>query len=290
MTQDQASIHPYQGRKVVLATKHQKEQVLGPPLQSAVGLMLCVPKNLDTDVLGTFTGEVERIGTPRETALKKARWGMAVTGLPLGLASEGSFGPDPQLLFAPTCHELLAFVDDERGIEVIEQIIDLETNYANQSVHHPSELQDFLVRVKFPSHGLIVRPNSGFQPGFLFKGITDTETLHQAVTACASSSEDGLAYVQTDMRAHMNPMRRQVLAKVATKLGQRLATLCPRCSTPGWGLVDLIRGLPCEWCGGETLLTHLEVYGCPGCGYKENQPRHDGLHFASAAHCPRCNP
>ena len=290
MTGHQMMTHPYQGRQVVLATKHQKEQVLGPPLQSAVGLSLCLPDNLDTDLLGTFTGEVERVGSPRETAIQKARWGMAVMDMSLGLASEGSFGPDPQILFVPTSHELLAFVDDERGITVIEQIIDPETNYDHVAAHDLTTLEKFLTRVQFPSHGLIVRPNSGLQPGLLFKGITDTASLQDAVKTCSSSSEDGLAHVETDMRAHMNPTRRKVLKKVAQMLGQRLATLCPQCSTPGWGRVDLIKGLPCEWCGEKTLLTHTEVYGCVHCDYQENHPRHDGIRYASPAYCPSCNP
>ena len=290
MTPHETKAHPYHGRTVTLATKHQKEQVLGPPLQAAVGLVMYVPKNLDTDRLGTFTGEIERIGSPRETALKKARWGMAVTGGPLGLASEGSFGPDPVLGFVPTSHELLAFVDDDLGIEVIEQLIDRDTNYAHQSANSLDDLQAFLVQAKFPSHGLIVRPNSGFQPDLLFKGITDAEMLRHAVNTCAGASEDGLAHVETDMRAHMNPTRRKVLDNVAKLLGRRLATLCPRCSTPGWGRVELIQGLPCEWCGQATFLIRTEVYGCPGCDYREHHPRRDGLLAAAAVNCPYCNP
>ena len=282
--------HPYSGRTITLATKHQKEQVLAPPLREAVGLIISVPKNLDTDLLGTFTGEIMRIGSPRETALKKARWGMAVTGRRLGLASEGSFGPDPQILFVPTSHELLAFVDDDRGIEVVEQVIDSETNYGHESGNSLEDLEKFLVKAQFPSHGLIVRPNTGIQPDLLFKGITDLGRLRYAVTACAASSEDGLAHVETDMRAHMNPTRRKVLEKVATKLGQRLQILCPHCSTPGWGLVDLVKGLPCEECGGETLLVATEVYGCPACDYREDRPRTDGLLVAPPDYCPYCNP
>ena len=44
----------------------------------------------DTDVLGTFTGDVPRPGSPFETAVAKARIGMGLTGCSLGLASEGT--------------------------------------------------------------------------------------------------------------------------------------------------------------------------------------------------------
>jgi hypothetical protein len=251
---------------------------------------MCVPDDLDTDRLGTFSGEIARQGIPREVALHKARLGMNATGLTLGLASEGSFGPHPQLLLAPADHELLAFVDEERGIEVVEQILSSKTNYDHAVARTFKDLMKFVLRAQFPSHGLIVRPNSGGPSGFLFKGITSRNSLKKALQQCASASQDGLAHVETDMRAHMNPTRRQVLHEVAMQLGRRLAILCPECRTPGWGLVDLIRGLPCEWCGGETDLVRTEIHGCPRCEYRESYSRSDGLRVASAGNCSGCNP
>ncbi len=282
--------HPYQGRKAVLATKHQKEREIRQPLRDAVGLQICVPHDLDTDLLGTFSGEVERHGSPREVALRKARLGMNGNGLTLGLASEGSFGPHPHLPFIPVDHELLAFVDDELGIEVVEQTLSVNTNFAHDAARAFEDLKVFLARAHFPSHGLIVRPNSGPQPGLLFKGITKVQALKEALERCASASADGLAHVETDMRAHMNPTRRQVLREVAVRLGRRLASLCPECRTPGWGVVDVVRGLPCEWCGRETQLVRAEIQGCPRCDHRESCPRSDGLRIASPGECSYCNP
>ena len=45
---------------------------------------------VDTDVFGTFAGEVERVGTPLETAVEKAQLGIKTTGNPFAIASEGS--------------------------------------------------------------------------------------------------------------------------------------------------------------------------------------------------------
>ncbi len=282
--------YPYRGRKAALATKHQKERVLGPVLYNGVGLEIYVPSDLDTDALGTFTGEVDRTGTPREVAVRKARWGMSVTGLPFGLASEGSFGPDPQLVFVPVDHELLVFIDDERGIELVEQIVSSHTNFSHIAIKTFEQLGDFLVHAHFPSHGLIVRPNSGLVPGFLFKGITSSDILQEAVERCASVSEDGLAHVETDMRAHMNPTRQRVLYEVAMGLSRRLTAACPQCGTPGWGVVDALKGLPCEWCGGETEWVMTEIYGCLLCDHREEYPRSDGMRTAPPAQCPWCNP
>lgn len=290
MNERQRGDHPYQGREAALATKHLKERVFGEPLRKAIGLSLHVPSGLDTDLLGTFSGEVERHGTPREVVLRKARLGMNAAGMTLGLASEGSFGPDPRLLFIPADHELLAFIDDDMGIEIVEQILSRKTNYAQDAARTFEDLKEFLTRACFPSHGLIVRPNTGLQPGLLFKGITKVETLKEALERCAHASQDGLAHVETDMRAHMNPTRQQVLREVAVQLGRRLAALCPECQTPGWGLVDVVRGLPCEWCGAKTELICMEIHGCPHCEYRENVPRSDGLSVASAGDCSWCNP
>lgn len=290
MSGGQNTPHPYRGRIAALATKHQKERVLEPPLQAAVGLKLCVPEDVDTDLLGTFSGEIERVGTPLEVVLRKARLGMDAVGLTLGIASEGSFGPDPLVPFVPVDHELLAFVDDDLGIEIVEQVLSPRTNFAYATGRTIDDLQNFLAQARFPSHGLIVRPNSGLEPGLLFKGIMTFDALEEAVERCASVSEDGLAHVETDMRAHVNPTRQQVLRKVAVQLGQRLATLCPECRTPGWGLVDVVRGLPCEWCGGETDLVRAEIHGCPRCTYRQTYPRRDGLRLAAPDNCPWCNP
>lgn len=284
------SIHPYRGREAVLSTKHGKERACAPPLAASVGLKLRVPDGLDTDTLGTFTGEVPRIGTALEVALRKARLGMARAGLPLGLANEGSFGPHPQLMFVPGDHEILLFVDDEMGIQVVEETLSAATNFAHKETATVEDLGDFLKQARFPSHGLIVRPNSGLQPGLLFKGITTPPLLAEAVERCAKASEDKLAHVETDMRAHVNPMRQSVLRDLADRLAQRLAARCSQCGAPGWGVVDVVRGLPCEGCGQETDWVREEIYGCPRCELRHNRPRSDGRRHANARDCPLCNP
>lgn len=283
---------PYRGRTAVLATKHQKEAVIGPPLSTTLGLSLYVPPNLDTDALGTFTGEIPREGPPRAVAVRKARMGMEAAHMSLGLANEGSFGPFPSWPMVPGDHEILVFVDDERGIEVVEQWLSPETNFSSVAVHpeDADELAGFLSRAKFPGHGLIVRPHSGLQEGYLWKGIVDPVVLNEAVARAAAASQDGMAHVETDMRSHMNPSRQQVLTVLARRLGERLSATCPACGTPGWGLIDVVRGLPCESCGAATPLVKAEVCGCARCSHQESKPPAHGLAAASAADCEWCNP
>jgi len=260
------------------------------PLRVAVGLSVMVPTEINTDLLGTFTGDVKRPGTPREVVIRKARLGMSASGLPLGLASEGSFGPHPLLPFTACDHELLAFVDDEIGFTVVEGILTEVTNFGQCSARTGDDLADFLQRAQFPSHALIVRPNDGLKPGMLFKGIAEHAVLVDAVRRCAAASADGLAHVETDMRAHLNPTRQKAIRKVAFRLARRLACPCPVCRTPGWGRSGVERGLPCGNCGTPTEWIKHEIFGCARCDHQILKVRADGLQFVEPSLCPACNP
>lgn len=281
-------IHPYQGQTVALATKHGKERAIAPALRASPGLQVQLA-GIDTDTLGTFTGEIERSGTPRETVLAKARLGVEQTGIPRGLASEGSFGPHPAAFLITAGHELLAFIDLDLGIEVIEQRLCLHTNCTQRTARDAVELHDFLTRARFPSHALIVRPNAGAsQP--LTKGLITYAELDGAIRRAARASTDGLALVETDMRAHCNPTRHRQIALLTRQLARRLTSRCPACHSPGWGVSDVVRGLACAWCDQPTQLVAREVHGCVACAHRERRPRADGLRKADPGQCDYCNP
>jgi hypothetical protein len=280
----------YRGRAATLATKHGKERAVAAPLRAGLGLEVVVPEGLDTDRLGTFTGEIERVGRPEEVALRKARMGMERTGSPLGLASEGSFGPYPHAPFVAGDHELLVFVDDELGIEVSEQALTFETNFGHRQVSSLEELGDFPQRARFPSHALVVRPAGSLVPADVRKGITSEAGLREAFAAAQERSESGVVHVETDMRAHVNPTRMRAIRSVAVKLARRLRERCPECAAPGWGVVAVEKGLPCSRCGSPTDFVRQEVFGCPRCDRRRPLPRRDGLAAANPQHCPLCNP
>lgn len=279
----------YARRTIVMTTKHGKEGLVSLPLRIGLGTHLTVAERIDTDLLGTFTGEVPREGTPREVAIRKARLGMAI-GLPLGLASEGSFGPDPVVPFVTVHHELLAFVDDERGIELCEQVATTETNFEHVAVAGVTELDRFLQRVGFPAHALIVRPLRAPVRRPMWKGLQTPAQLEEAIQAAARWSDDGLARVETDMRAHLNPTRARVIRRLAFRLALRLRRHCPGCDAPGWGRVDVEPGLPCRWCDMPTELTLHDVYACAVCDHEERQRRPDAPVVADPGQCSRCNP
>ena len=104
------------------------------------------------------------------------------------------------------------------------------------------------------------------------------------------TSEDGMIWVETDMRAHVNPTRMDVIAELARQLCGRLAAECPNCNAPGWGIVRVEKGLQCEYCNLPTMLISHEIYGCVLCEHIERAPRSDGLKTASQTYCSWCNP
>ncbi len=92
------------------------------------------------------------------------------------------------------------------------------------------------------------------------------------------------------MRADMNPTRMKLIGELAQKLANRIATACPKCDSPGFGLIHTEMGLPCSSCEMPTELTLNEVWGCVCCNHTEKRGRKDGLKQASPADCPFCNP
>lgn len=279
---------PYAGRLAALSTMHQKERAIAPVMRQTCSMVLTVPTGLDTDALGTFSGEIPRAGSMLEAATAKARLAMEATGLPVGLASEGSYGPHPDLPWVPAGLELLVLVDDTRGLVIAEQIIDDAPVFFHAVTSSPSAIADYLARIGFGRNGVIVKPNDGkAQP---VKGIVRHDLLAEAIRQCAAASADGKALVQTDMRAHMNTRRMEILGGLARRLARRLNSLCPACHAPGFGVVVSGPGLACAWCGEPTTVASGHIQGCAACHYRDFIPRRDGQARADPRHCLHCNP
>ena len=103
------------GRMLLIATKHGKEKVLTPLLESSLGVHCEVAHELDTDVLGTFTGEVERLDDPISTLRSKCHMAISNGEYDLVVASEGSFGPHPFYSFIPGDEEFIMLLDKKIG-------------------------------------------------------------------------------------------------------------------------------------------------------------------------------
>lgn len=260
--------HPYAGRTVVLTTKHQKLELIGPILESDLGVSV-VLHEADTDLLGTFVGDVERLYPPRQTVIEKARLGTLALGQSLGIASEGTIGPDPSLPFARSDIEYVGFVDLDLGIEIVESYRSMDI-VAGEIVTEPgADITEFLNRVDFPNHKLIVVPNRGDRSTAI-KGIGGLDELIKAIASQSVNSPDGKVIVQSDLRAHYSPSRQRNIEQAALALACRLRALCPECKSPGWGLVGYEKGLDCSSCG--EFVEHAiraEVLGCAKCTHQE---------------------
>ncbi|MCM0060018.1 MAG: hypothetical protein NBV57_04080 [Algoriphagus sp.] len=277
----------FEGRQLVIASMHQKEQALQPLLEARLKVTVTVAEGLNTDLLGTFSGEVARIADPLTTARKKGELAMELTGCDLVLASEGSFGAHPSAFFLPANEEWLLLLDRKNGLEIHARHLSLETNFSGQEFHNLEELDTFASKVGFPSHGLILRASKDHPEGIL-KGITDLNQLHKAAKNLLETQGSG--YVETDMRAMFNPSRMQVIQETAELLLQKLNSYCPACQLPGFVVTAAEPGLPCSLCGspGTTALAHLLV--CSHCQYEEKVLFPHGKKTEEPQHCQFCNP
>lgn len=274
---------------MALATRHGKDRALGRPFRHALGLPL-VLADVDTDALGTFDGERSRPAPARETCRFKAEQGMAATGLTRGLASEGSFGPHPLLPLLPVGEEWLVFLDQEQGLVVEEHMLAPRTNFSHLRLTAGADPSPWLRRIGHPSHGVLVRASSPLDGPTIWRDLDHPDDLRQAIQRAAAASADGQALLETDMRAHRNPIRMASIRRLAFRLVRRLATPCPACRSPGFGALEVLPGLPCAWCGTPTDLVLWEVLACVACDHRERRPRRDGLSQADPGHCPLCNP
>lgn len=281
----------YVGRTIHLITKHQKSSVIAPPFEAKLGAII-KEYEVDTDLLGTFSGEVARTGTALDCARRKCEWIFAEEGkkVQFALASEGSFGPHPTLPFIAGDTEILYFIDKEKEFHLYLSYTSPETNYRMQKIDSIDELIAFANQVQFPSHALIMRPYLEDKKETLFKGINTYEDLNQAFEICLKKSPENQVWVETDMRAHLNPMRQAVIGRLAQQMAGRLAKHCPSCDIPGWGKQREERGLACQACGFETELVKHEIWGCVKCEHEASMPRQDNLAFAQPQFCPYCNP
>ena len=259
---------------VEVVTQHAKEKTLSLPFAWGLGVGLVASQGIDTDELGTFCGSRERLDTPFRTllaklALGRGRW---------RLASEGSFGPHPEIGFVPCHHEILALRDEERDLTWHEAAMTLDTNYLHRFCHDWTEVEALAKRAGFPGNALMVL---GPDP---HKGIQDWGVLER----CWRTS--GPCLVQTDMRNHLNQPRRYHLRRLGLKLVRRMRSLCPECSCPGFGTTRVEKGLPCEWCGLPTSWVAREIWTCQACGFQDGRARCDGLTRCDPRHCDVCNP
>ncbi len=275
------------GRHAVIGTMHGKEAVIGPQL-SQLGLAWQVPRDFDTDRFGTFTGEVKRAGTQREAARQKALAAMTITGAPIGVASEGSFGPHPAIPFLHVGHELVILIDGEHNLEIVGTSTTTAPGVGRFAVQSATEALEQAAAWGFPAQGVIVRGSEYGGP--IVKDVESEEELAHTVTELLHQSSEHRVFLETDLRAHRHKTRIEEIGKATTDLAVRCMTYCPACAAPGFGVVRTEPGLPCAACLRPSDLVATEVLGCVRCGYEATRLRSDGRTHADPGECSFCNP
>ena len=277
----------FEGRKLVIATKHEKEKVIASLFEKELGVQCFVPESFDTDELGTFTGEVERVLDPIANVREKCRQAMELSNCDLGIASEGSFGAHPSLTFARADDEFLILLDRKNNLEILARELSLSTNFDGKQLSSEEELLEFAEKAKFPSHGVILR-KSDQEKVDIHKDISDLEELKRVFRELFQKY--GSVYAETDMRAMKNPTRMEVIRIAAEKLVEKVKSQCPNCSTPGFGVTEVKSGLPCGMCGFPTRSTLSFVYTCQHCQFsKEEKYPHQKM-TEDPMYCDICNP
>lgn len=277
----------FAGRNLLIASKHEKERVIAPLVVEALGIKDVFISDFDTDSLGTFSGEINRKDDPITTVRNKCLKAMELSGCDLAIANEGSFGPHPSYFFCTANEEFIVLMDQKNRLEILERVISTETNFDAKTITSEEELLAFCGNVQFPSHGVILRPAKDDYTQIL-KGIQDIQVLKEAYKQL--SSNYSTVYIETDMRAHMNPTRMKVIEAATKKLIEKIKSTCPICNLPGYSITEAQPGLPCQQCHLPTKSTISYIYSCVGCGHEQEKKYPHGKTSEDPMYCDVCNP
>lgn len=277
----------FKGRKIALLTQHGKEAVLKPALDAALGCEVQHVTGFDTDLLGTFTRDIDRAGGQLDAVRTKARKGMELSGLSIGVASEGSFGPDPFTGMLTWNVEHVILIDQDRGLEVT-GTAQMVARCGELLAANWEEAAAFALANGFPSHQMVIRSQKK-NVSTLYKGIYDWTTLETRFKEAQKTSADGKVWMESDLRAFANPTRMENIRRATVDLLKRLKSECPTCSMPGFWRTQSLPGMPCRTCGAPTHLPRGEVWKCVWCAHSDTTFK-PATETAEAKYCQVCNP
>lgn len=274
---------------VVFATNHGKARAAVDPFQRVLNSVI-TELPIDSDSLGTFSGEIERRGTMLDALKAKVKLARESTPERFVLVSEGSFSTTVGFGLIAQGIEMLLLHDADTGAEVLEQHISWDTNYATALLSTREDLERFLTSIAFGSHGVVLYPHGVSPRERVYKGLVTLDEAERAFTASLAASPEAKVFAMSDMRAHFNPTRMSAISACCELLVKRLATACPKCQSGGFGLVATVPGLPCAGCGAPTQRAKAERHGCVVCGATVTMERSDGVKSVDPTECEFCNP
>ncbi len=261
-------------KTAALLTRHRKSQQLAPVLYD-IGIELVEIDFFDTDTLGTFAGEVERVLTPSECALEKAKKAAEMSGLNMGLGSEGSFGGGPLGGLMNWNQEIICLYQKEPELVV----------YA--SAEGPTAIR----AIKADNIDELVSKMSDFQlqrwivrcPDGILKGLTQDEVagIYQAPFT------QWPVELEPDLRAMHSPLRQLMIQKAALNLAERIQSKCPQCDAIDFWPDEKAYGPACQQCGYPTNEVKALTSTCKSCGYRDTETV---LVSGDERFCDQCNP
>lgn len=277
----------FDGRTIVIATMHEKEKVMTPPLKAVFNVKCITIPDLNTDAFGTFCGEVERENTPLETVRLKAFKALEWSNESLGIASEGSFGPHPSNPFSSANEELIILVDTKNNLEIVGRYLTLHTNFSHREIKNFKVLELFKKAIGYPEHGIILKITDSNHKKTIYKDFVSSNHLDSIVHTALEAGQNVQA--ETDMRAMRNPTRMLAIEQATVDLVKNMKSVCPKCKAPGFMVQKVLQGLPCKLCQSPTTAVKADVYGCKRCNYSLVKTR-EGEIFEDPAYCDFCNP
>lgn len=276
----------YQGKGVVLPTMHHKGVLVEGTFLDVLGMRV-EEIAIDTNQFGTFSGEVKRIESAKNTALKKAQLGLTASGAEFAIASEGTIGPDPLVPFVTSNTEVIVFIDALNNLIITESFRSYEIVAASTTYLADMDLEKFLVKADFPRHKLLVR-SDGADLKCFGKAISTVSELKDVISQAVQEKCETII-IENDFRAFASPSRSLNITKAAQRLTERIASLCPECHTPGWGVVALIQGLACSDCGElNEEAVKAQLFGCISCAHQVAGP--ELAESIDPGRCNWCNP
>lgn len=275
----------FKNRTLLIATNHQKDNVLAPIFEKYLFVKCVTSNQINTDLFGTFSGEIERINSAETTLREKSQYAFEKTKIDLVLTSEGSFGPHPLIPFATLNEEWLLLKDFKNKIEIKEKLYTQNTNFSNVKISNPKDLVSFAKQIGFPNHAIILRDSNSKK---IVKGIYNLFDLKRYYNEF--KKEFNTFSAETDMRAMFNPTRMHEIYKLGLKLLNKIVSLCPKCEFPGFGVTDLRFGLPCEACLMPSKSILSTIFKCESCRFEIEQKYPKGKKFEDPMYCEFCNP
>ena len=183
--------------------------------------------------------------------------------------------------------ELVILVDAARELEIV-GMSQGKACFAHRLETEWPAVAEFARAQGFPEQQLILRPEHVDDPR-IHKDIDSWSRLESTFRELRQQASNRAVFIETDGRAHANPLRMANIRLAAENLAARMHSRCPKCDSPGFWTIERIGGLPCSDCGQPTRDAMLEIRGCVKCDHRETQPIPERT-FADPAHCDYCNP